>query len=566
MSTLLAAGSPLREFRVFAEVVWHHLKLPRLTPNQAEICDWLQHGPKRSQTWGFRGVGKSYLTAAYACHSLLVNPNEKVLVISASKDRADSFVRFAKRLINEVPILQHLRPNRLRGDRDSATMFDVGACDPADMPSVKAIGITGQMTGSRGSVIIMDDIEVPANSGTPAQRETLRERAKEVDAIILPDNEEMGIKARIRVLGTPQSMETVYLQLEEGGYVPRIWPIQVPDSATYLGYRGHLAPSADAAYKAELPAGTPLEPSRFPEGDIAQRRLSYGALSFALQFMLSTALSDAEKYPLKCRDAIFSAFEVDRVKEVYIHSRHPQYRIDHLECPGMQGDGFYAAADTVGDWVKPDQSIVVVDPSGRGADETAVGSLSGANGYIFVHRVFGLRSGYDESTLLAIAEEAKRIKASKVVVESNFGDGMFSRLLQPVLARVYPCTVEEVKNNVQKERRIIDTLAPVLEAHRLIFHDSIPESDTVPHADDSDTRSRFRQLFYQLTHLTDEKGCLAHDDRLDALSMGVAFLQQYINLDAQKERREREMAWLDDFMSSGARDPLTPCWSDYADL
>ena len=530
--------SPLRRFKVVAELIWNHLNLPPLTPVQREMCDWLEKGPKRSQMWAFRGAGKSYLTSAYAVYLLLMNPEEKILVISASKQRADDFVQFTRRIIDEIPLFQHLVPRRDLRYRDSSVAFDVGCCVPAHSPSVTARGITGQLAGSRASTIILDDVEIPVNSETPAKREKLAEAIKEVDAILLPENKELKVDPKVRVLGTPQSMETIYLQLEERGYIPRIWPVQVPNEETYIGYRGHLAPSIEEMYRAGRPAGTPTD--RFNAEDIGERRVSYGAMGFALQFMLSTALSDAEKYPLKCRDAVFATFTPERVREVYIHSNHPKYLITDIDCPGMQGDGFYRPADEVGAWINPDATILCVDPSGRGRDETAFASLSATAGHIFVHRIQGLLGGYEESTLIAIAEEARRVKANLIVVEANYGDGMFSRLLQPVLQRVYPCAIEEVKHSINKERRIIDTLSPVLEGHRLVFHESIPGSDKVAHASDSDMRVRDRQLFYQLAHLTTEKGCLAHDDRLDCLSMGVAHFAKFMAIDAMSQQRLRE--------------------------
>ena len=533
---------PFRKFRNFAQMLWAHLNLPPLTPLQLEVCDWMQYGPKRNQTWGFRGIGKSYLCSGYAAWSLFINPDEKILVISASKERADQFVKFTRRLIEDVPMLHHLRPDRNRGDQDSSVSFEVGCCTPAHSPSVRAIGITGQLAGSRASLIIMDDVEIPSNSSTPVQREKLAEAVKECDAVLLPANEELGVDPRVRVLGTPQSMETVYLQLEERNYVPRIWPIQVPDTPTYLGYRGNLAPSIQAQYDAGDDPGTPTEPSRFHIADIAERRMSYGALSFALQFMLSTALSDAEKYPLKTKDLMFDSFSPERGREVYIHSNHPQFKLEGAENVGMQGDGFYRPADVIGEWKPFDRTVLIVDPSGRGKDETAIVSGSLLGGQVFVHRVLGSVKGYTEETLVMIAEEARRIKATKVVVEGNYGDGMFSQLLRPVLQRIYPCTIEEVKVTGNKELRIIDTLSPAFEAHKVIFHESCPKSDKVPHEGDvdSDMRARDRQLFYQMTHLTPEKGCLAHDDRLDAVALLVAHFSEFMNLDANAEMRARE--------------------------
>ena len=71
------------------------------------MAEYVQSGPKRSIIQAFRGVGKSYITSAFVCHQLLLNPELKFLVVSASKARADDFSTFTLRLIAEIPILRH---------------------------------------------------------------------------------------------------------------------------------------------------------------------------------------------------------------------------------------------------------------------------------------------------------------------------------------------------------------------------------------------------------------------------------------------------------------------------
>jgi hypothetical protein len=358
-------------------------------------------------------------------------------------------------------------------------------------------------------------------------------------------------------------METVYLQLEEAGYVPRIWPIKLPDMATLLGYRGNLAPSLQKRLDDGEPEGSPTEPSRFHSGDIEERRISYGALGFALQFMLSTALADSEKYPLKLKDLIVGDFMIDKAKEYYVHSNHPQFRLTDIDNVGITGDGFYQAADAVGEWTVYEETVLVVDPSGRGKDETAIAVGSRLAGNIFLHNIIGSLDGYGEEVLRMIALEAKRVKAHKIIVEANFGDGMFSNLLLPVLRKIYPCAIEEVKTSTVKERRMIDTLSPVMEAHRLVVHRSVIDRDKIPHAGDSDTRARDRMLFYQMTHLTDERGCLAHDDRLDALALMVSYFAPSIALDAKEEARLRAEARMRDWEDSlFANNEPEPSWLD----
>ena len=99
-----------KDFRLFLTAIWTHLALPPPTRAQLCIAEYLQHGPKRLQIQAFRGVGKSWITAAFVLWTLYNDPNKKIMVVSASKDRADSFSIFCQRLILEVPWMSHLRP------------------------------------------------------------------------------------------------------------------------------------------------------------------------------------------------------------------------------------------------------------------------------------------------------------------------------------------------------------------------------------------------------------------------------------------------------------------------
>ena len=83
----------------------------------------------------------------------------------------------------------------------------------------------------------------------------------------------------------------------------------------------------------------------------------------------------------------------------------------------------------------------------------------------------GLDGGHDEDTLQKLAEIAHRYGIQRVLVEANFADGMYTKLLTPIMSKVLGgVTIEEVKvGGKQKERRILDLLEPPLAAHRLII-------------------------------------------------------------------------------------------------
>ena len=101
----------LKDFRNFLYLVWKHLNLPDPTTLQYDIAEYLQNGPKRSVIMAFRGVGKSWITSAFVVHQLLLNPSKNILVVSASKNRSDDFSTFTLRIIQEIPILQGLKPS-----------------------------------------------------------------------------------------------------------------------------------------------------------------------------------------------------------------------------------------------------------------------------------------------------------------------------------------------------------------------------------------------------------------------------------------------------------------------
>ena len=133
------------DFKNFLTAVWQQLDLPPPTRAQYSIADYLQHGPKRLQIQAFRGVGKSWITAAFVLWTLFKDSERKIMIISASKERADAMSIFLQKLIIETPWLSHLQPKN-DNSRWSRISFDVN-CRPHQAPSVKSVGITGQLTG-----------------------------------------------------------------------------------------------------------------------------------------------------------------------------------------------------------------------------------------------------------------------------------------------------------------------------------------------------------------------------------------------------------------------------------
>ena len=52
-------------------------------------------------------------------------------------------------------------------------------------------------------------------------------------------------------------------------------------------------------------------------------------------------------------------------------------------------------------------------------------------------------------------------------------------------------------------------------------------------------------LFYQMSRLTRDRGAITHDDRLDALSIAVAYWTEQLAQDAEVKMAERKVELLD---------------------
>ena len=548
----------LKDFRNFTYYVWQHLALPEPTPVQYDIAQYLQNSPKRCIIEAFRGVGKSYITAAYVVHQLLLDPQLKFMVVSASKARADDFSTFTQRLIMELPLCRHLIPKD--SQRWSKIAFDVAPAKASGSPSVKSVGVTGQLTGSRADIIIADDVEVPNNSMTHMMREKLGETVKEFDAVLKPTG-------KIIYLGTPQNEMSLYNVLLNRGYEMRVWPARYPTlERAEKAYGGKLAPTLYESLQTNLEAvyGLPTDPKRFDDDDLLERELSYGRSGFALQFMLDTSLSDANKYPLKLSDLLVYSCDKETAPEKLVYGIFKP--LPDLPNVGLSGDKFYAPEDTVGraDYTG---SVLAIDPSGRGSDETAYAVVKMLNGFLHVVDAGGVAGGYSESTLQHLCDLAKIHKVNMVLVESNFGDGMFTELLKPYLLKTHPVAVEEVRHSKQKEHRIIDTLEPVMNQHRLVIDPKVIQKDYESVQDMPPEKGIKYMLTYQMTRITKTRGALAHDDRLDVLAMAVQYWvdQMAADADVQIASRKEELldTELDKFMSHlnvGTKDSQESGW------
>lgn len=567
----------LADFRVCLLMVWRHLGLSSPTPFQYQIADIIQNVLKNAGVVplpvdpefltkypmlaredgsithrviieAYRGFGKSWISATAAVWCLYWNVMLNIMSLSAAKVKSDEFTTFCLQLIREIPAFNHLAPSKSLGDRCSALAFDVRGHGASQAPSVRSVGIFGQVTGGRADVIFPDDIEVPKTSETQTLREKLIIRSAELGGAVLKPN------GAVIVLGTPQCEETVYETMaRERGYSKVIFPARYP-SEKWVATNGHFLPpklvrdlAANPSYNTggglDGTLGMPADPTRFDEWELQDREAEYGRTGFQLQFMLDTTLSDRERYPLRLRDLIVMDVPEFGAPEKISWGSGPELAWTDLPNVGFRGDRFFRPAFTASQMCDFQGCVMYIDPAGRGKDELAYAIVKSCNGWLYLMECRGLRGGYGETNLIHLATRAKYHKVNEIVTEPNFGDGMFDQLLRPILRDHYPCTLTEGERaTTQKEKRIIDTLEPVMNRHLLIVDTKVIREDLISHEDEGVDDTQKRSLTYQMTRLTTDKGCLRFDDRVDALAGAVSYWMAHLGADTDKQNEERRDA------------------------
>ena len=505
------------DFRNFLYVAMKALGMGEPTRLQYAMAYRLQHGPESFQLQAGRGAGKSVLTSIFTTWLLLRNPNTVIMVLSATGNKATEFISMTRNCIALIPDLRHLVPGP--NTKDSAFGFNVEARTKVGQDiSVFARGISGQITGSHSDWVVLDDVEIEGNAGTADAREKLLHKVWEIEQI-------RNVGGGIRILGTPQSSESIYKKMREA-YPCHKFPAVMPDP----DIPGQIQDCDEFIYELQgegLDIGKATQPERFDDELLASRLLKVGPTLYSLHYNLDTSLADADKFPLRLKDLIVMDLDKEIHPEKIVWSGKPTKEYTSY---GLQGDHFTEPMYVSPEYRDYQQTIMTIDPSGRGKDETACVVASAGNGYVFIHEIVGFEGGYELPFLKKIAKIVNEYPSLNMIrYEENFGDGMFGNLLRPVIGEYVPRAVglEGYRVSGMKEDRIIRTLEPVMGAHRLVF----------------DPRAiRQEETQRQITRIYNDRGALSHDDRVDALAATVQYFEDHLGIDVDKAMEAAQLA------------------------
>lgn len=529
-----------REFLPFLEDMMHELGFS-VTEIQADIASFMSD-PQFHDILieAQRGEAKTTIAAIYAVWVLMHNPQERVLVVSAGETQATEISTLITRIILTVDILEPMRPDKNNGDRTSVEAFDIHySLKGVDKsPSVSCVGVKATLQGKRAGLLLADDVESMKNSATATARADLENLTRDFASIV---NE-----GRVVWLGTPQTRESIYNGLPARGVIVRVWPGRYPTQEQLQNYE-YLAPLIRTRLLNDPSLGTgggllgdqgkPTDPQLRDETKLQRIELNQGPSFFQLQHMLSTALSDAQMFPL--RPAYLTVID-DTVQFPHVIVR--SFDKSGLR-EGAMNNWRYQLRNPIR--VEPEtaalaNTLVYIDPAGGGqnGDETAAIAGGSLGDKIFATGCRGQRGGYQLDELEALAGwiVASPVKMQRVVIEKNMGFGAFTAVFTPVLRKAgFTGSIDDDMVTGMKERRIIKTLEPVMARGSLVVTEGFLRGDLEAAKAHGGARWHIFSILFQLGLMKEATGALIHDDRVDALEGFVRNLQPSLDNDNESD-------------------------------
>ncbi|WP_158046925.1 phage terminase large subunit [Skermanella pratensis] len=432
-------------FRDFL-IVWNTFQDLPSPDHHMRIAEWLTTGwyggDRRLLLMAFRNSGKSTVVGLFAAWLLKTDPSLRIMVLAADLALAKKMVRTVKRIVERHPQTQGLKPER--ADQWASDQFTVRRPMELRDPSMLALGIGANLTGSRADVVICDDVEVPRTCDTAPKREDLRERLGEIDYILVPGGMQLYV-------GTPHSYYTIYAD------EPRR---EIGEGVPFLdGFQRLLIPIRDAE-------GRSAWPTRFSNEAIERIRRATGPNKFESQMMLKpVSIADGRLDP-----DLMLPYEAE---------------LDYREARGvpvlMLGDRRMVSASC---WWDPAYGAAAPDGAareGRAGDGSVVAAVfSDADGGYWLHRIRYLTAVPDGGDHEAaqqcrqVAEFLRDLHLPSVMLETNGVGKFLPGILRRELARYgVAASVVEKNSSVPKDRRILEAFDAVLAAGALHAHRSV---------------------------------------------------------------------------------------------
>lgn len=577
-----------KDFVAFCKALWKvkgYDKVAPIGPAEEQMMRWMNgedNAPNHRGVLAPRSIGKTHIASALAIHRLMNDPDEVVLLIMRAERQAQQTLKLIRGWVNTVSFLRHLRPQKDAGHRDTAYFFDVGTIEGRRRSPSLAVGsVDGTLEGRRASFLIADDVETDRNTMTVEMRLALDQRVREFARVCSYGNRE------IVYIGTYHDNDSVYWKLHQRGYQFRTWPMLYPHDEEMETPDGdprmiNVAPQLIKDMNSgKAKPGDRVFKHRHSRSYVKECQ-SEGEESWNMHYMLSIAMGDTKRYPLKLRDLIvFNGIAKDRapmsIAWGMTDNSNRSTAVDGIPSYGFGDDCLHRPIYASEEWLPYKGTKMFIDPSGRGDNRTGFACVAYLNGRLWVTELGSLAGGYDTATLDRLCLIAKNNRATQIYVEDEFGQGMFQPLLEERLRRSFEqvgssapsgdvsgpgavedarrhvadrhrggwaATVESIRNprNASKEDRIVDELEPIASTHRLII-----DEITGNNRDFQIQWTRIRRVPKALRRR--EASQLSRDDEIDALASCCRMWRDRLDVSPQEAEELINDEFIDDALT-----------------
>lgn len=424
----------------------------------------------------FRGFGKSTLLAVYNAWRYYCDPTFRILHQSESDPTAYKTSRDTKAVLQAHPLTKDM----IR-EGEVEQWWVHGAID-ARNASMYAKGILSNVTSARADECQNDDVEVPRNIQTPEAREKLRYRLGEQTHILVPGG-------RTLFIGTPHTHDSIYdEQARLGADCLTIRMFEQEHRIEAAADRRYVVPFIPDMVFSGIGEHTKLmvEGKDFTiEGRVVVfHKPPKSLIDFYAGSAWPERFTPAEM--LKRRRKTRTINEWD--SQYQLHSKPvTNTRLDPERITVYDVEPTFRTAN--GETVMSLGGVRIVgaafrwDPaSGKLTSDVSAGAvcLQDEGGRRYLHRIEAFVGDIAEfaengkeivgGQVVQICDLVKQFKLPRVTIETN-GIGKFApaTLKAALKQRGIVCGVKEINEKANKNKRILESLEPLLLANEVLW-------------------------------------------------------------------------------------------------
>jgi phage terminase large subunit-like protein len=227
-----------------------------------------------------RNHGKSTLAISFILRQICLNRNISILYISATLGQAEKRVRVIKEFLDDekiqadfcqYPYLPFFGP----GSKETASQLYVTRPGKSQFPTLEACGLGTAITGNHVDIVILDDVDTPETTNSPALRAKTREW---LGATLIPI---MNVSSMLLAIGTRKNSQDLYdFMLNDPTYniIHDQAILEWPTSYEYIYERDKTG--KDLLKGVKLEGGKALWPEHRPLDYLLMEKRTMGSLLF----------------------------------------------------------------------------------------------------------------------------------------------------------------------------------------------------------------------------------------------------------------------------------------------